>query len=176
MKSSLLPFPAVAGFLLASGQFLAAGEPDLRAALVGTWKIVDFHDDGRPRLERLGASPKAKKGQKPRTALLVVTPQECWILRGDGRREATPGLANCAWKSFTLDPAQKPIAIDLVGFAGKDGSKTRTYAGILELQKDRLRICWNEMGKTRPTAFASDGAMNLLVCERLSKEITQPAP
>lgn len=134
-----------------------------RQALVGTWKITVFQDDGKDRRGRLGAN-------NDRPAKLVFTADACFVLRGDGKRETKSGLSNCAWKSFQLDSSALPPAIELTGFAGKDGSKTKTYLGIYQLDGDKLQICYCEQGKTRPTKFESDGAMNLMVCERISRE------
>ena len=91
-----------------------AGDRDL---LVGTWKVTVFQDDGRDRLSRLGAGPARKKDAKPRVAKLVFTKDACYVLRGDGRREVTAGLANAAWKSFQLDESSSPKSIDIVGLA-----------------------------------------------------------
>jgi uncharacterized protein (TIGR03067 family) len=147
---------------------------DDREALVGTWQITVFQDDGRDRLERLGAGP-AKKGQDPRMAKLMFTADECYLIRGDGRREMASGLTNAGWKSYQLDESTTPKSIDIVGFTGKDGEKTKTYLGIYKLDGDMLTICYCEQGRTRPTKFESDGAMNLFACKHLSKE-PLPAP
>ena len=87
------------------------------ADLVGTWKITKFEDDGRDRLGRLGVSAKPKKGKKASFAKLIISEKECWVIRGDGKREVKQGLSNCAWKSFQLD-ANKPHHIDITGMAG----------------------------------------------------------
>lgn len=146
-------------------------KPD-REALIGTWKIVAFHDDGGDKLSRLGVSP-APKGKPPRVAKLVVTADEIFVLRGDGTRDVLAGLTNCAWKSYTLNEKASPKTIDLLGVPGKEGGKPKTYFGIYELAGDKLKICWNETpkgndpAKVRPTKFKSDGDMNLFVCEKL---------
>ncbi len=141
--------------------------------LVGTWKIVRFQDDGRDRLGRLGVRKKPRKGQMPRFAKLVITKDACWVIQGDGKREVRQGLSNCAWKSYKIDPTKNPKHIDVVGFAGKDGKKTRNYAGIYQVKGKTLRICWPEMGRRRPTKMESNGQMNLFVCERVSKKPEQ---
>ena len=50
---------------------------------------------------------------------------------------------------YTLDPRAKPRAIDLTD---KEG---RIARGIYSLEGEKLRICWTERGKARPTEFAS---------------------
>ena len=152
-------------FLVA--QSVLAEDPEGRAALVGTWKIAVFQDDGRDRLERLG---KPKKGTEPGTAKLVLTPDACYILRTDGRREMASGLTNAGWKGCTVDTTTKPWSIDIEGLAGKNNEKTKTYLGIYKLDNNKLTICYCEQGKTRPTTFQSNGAMNLIEAERISEE------
>lgn len=142
---------------------------DDREVLIGTWKITVFQDDGNDRLSRLGAGP-AKKGKEPRVAKLVFTAEECYLIRGDSRREMASGLTNAGWKSITLDESTTPKSIDIVGFAGKENEKSKTYLGIYEIDGDRLRICYAETSPKRPTKFESNGHDNLFECERISKE------
>ena len=147
---------------------------DDRAALVGTWQITVYQDDGKDRLARLGAGP-AKKDQQPRIAKLVFTADACYILRGDGRREMVSGLTNAGWTSCTLDESTTPKSIDIVGFAGKDSDRMKTYPGIYELDGDKLRICYAETSPQRPTRFESDGHNNLFECVRIFDE-AEPVP
>lgn len=155
----------IAAFVLLASPAFA----DDRQVLIGTWKITVFQDDGNDRLGRLGARP-AKKGKEPRTAKLVFTADECYLIRGDGRREMASGLTNAGWKSCTLDASTTPKSIDIAGFAGKENEKTKTYPGIYEIDGDRLRICYSETSPKRPTRFESNGHDNLFECERLSKD------
>ena len=152
--------------LLFVSSHLYAGD---REALIGTWKITVYQDDGNDRLSRLGAGP-AKKDKPARVAKLVFTPAECYLIRGDGRREMASGLTNAGWKSITLDESTTPKSIDIVGFAGKENEKSKTYLGIYEINGDRLRICYAETSPKRPTKFESTGHDNLFECERISKE------
>lgn len=154
--------------VLISHWIAAPSSADDRQKLVGTWKITMFQDDGRDRLERLGAGPAKKKDRSPRVAYLVFSQEACYVIRGDGQRESKPGLANAAWKSCTLDESASPKTIDIVGFAGKEGQKSKTYLGIYKIEDDKLTICYCEQGNKRPTEFQSDGAMNLFAAERLS--------
>ncbi len=166
MKSKNAAILFLLGIFSLSSTFVFA---DDRAALIGTWKITVFQDDGRDRLERLGAGP-AKTGGEPRVAKLVFTADECYLIRGDGRREMASGLTNAGWKSCTLDESTTPKSIDIVGFAGKENEKTKMYPGIYEIEGDRLRICYSETSPTRPMKFESNGHDNLFECERISKE------
>ena len=166
-----IPLRIVVVFLLLSSVSFASD----RDALVGTWKISVFQDDGKDRLSRLGAGPVKKKGQPPKVAKLVFTADACYVIRGDGRREMASGLANAAWKSCQLDESTTPKSIEIVGFAGRQSGKTKTYPGIYAIEGRKLRICYAESGAKRPTKFESDGNANLFECERLSKE-PLPAP
>lgn len=160
----------LAGFILATLFVLPSlCDADDRQALVGTWKITVYQDDGNDRLSRLGARP-AKKDKPARVAKLVFTSDECYLIRGDGRREMASGLTNAGWKSITLDESTTPKSIDIMGFAGKENEKTKTYPGIYEIDGDRLRICYSETSPKRPTKFESNGHDNLFECERISKE------
>ena len=106
---------------------------DDREALIGTWEITTFQDDGRDRLERLGVRPAKKTVAAPQVAKLVFTADECYILRGDGRREMASGLANAGFRSCKLDASTSPRSIDVEGFSGKQNEKTKTYLGIYTL-------------------------------------------
>lgn len=147
--------------------------------LIGTWKIVQFRDDGSDKIGRLGVAPA--QGKRPaRVAQLIVTKTEIYVVRADGTRDVLAGLTNCAWQSCQLLEKTDPKQIDLVSVPGKDG-KPKTYFGIYSLDKDKLSICWNETPRTsdpakiRPTKLESDGEVNLLVCERISREVPKPA-
>jgi len=155
-----------------------SAEPDTKSSpLLGTWKITAFQDDGRDKLERLGVRPpkKNKPDEKPKVAKLVFTKDECYILRGDGRREMASGLANAGFKSWKIDDSTTPHSIDITGFAGKKNEKTKTYPGIVKLDGKKLTICYCEQGKRRPTKFESDGANNLFEAELLSRK-PEPLP
>jgi uncharacterized protein (TIGR03067 family) len=153
---------------IAAPKFATADERD---ALVGTWKIVSFLDDGSEKLSRLGVAPA--KGDRPeRIARLVFTADECYVLRGDGRRDAAQGLTNCAWLEYALPNEAEPRHIDIAGLPGKNG-KPRSYLGIYQLRQKQLQLCWPELKGERPTEFKSDGDLNLFVCERIS-EVPEP--
>ena len=151
---------------LAGSPTALAGDRD---AMVGTWKIAEFQDDGKDRMSRLGYKKDKKTGDE-KFPSLVVSKDEIQVLRGDGKRELKNGLSNCAWKRCTLDESASPKTIDLVGFAGKEGDQEKTYLALYTLEGDKLTICYRETGKGRPTKFESDGDMNLMVCERIAAE------
>ncbi|SVA41071.1 uncharacterized protein METZ01_LOCUS93925 [marine metagenome] len=140
-----------------------------REAMIGTWKIAEFQDDGRDRMSRLGFR-KDKKTGKESFPKLIISKDEIQVLRGDGKRESKQGLSNCAWKRCTLNETASPKTIDLVGFSGKEGDKEKTYLALYKLDGDKLVICYRETGKGRPTKFESDGHMNLMICERITTD------
>jgi len=155
--------------VVALGLFSSTVNADDREALIGTWKITVYQDDGKDRLSRLGAGP-AKKGKPEPVAKLVFTSDACYLIRGDGRREMANGLTNAGWKFCSLDESTTPKSIDIIGFAGKDKEKSKTYPGIYEIDGNRLRICYAETSPKRPTKFESNGHDNLFECERISQE------
>jgi uncharacterized protein (TIGR03067 family) len=151
-----------------------------REALIGTWVVYEFHDDGGDKTGRLtgqAVNPKDKPDRLPR---LVFTADECYIMRPSKTgwlREITPGLTNVGWKSCKLDETAKPAkTIDIVGHA-RNGKEPR-YPGIYELDGKNLRICYNESPaqskNARPTEYKSDGQMNLLICGKISDEPLKP--
>lgn len=164
MTSALRLLPAL--FFCFTATTAVAGDRD---DLVGTWEVKVFHDDGRDRLSRIGVSPP-KKGREARVAKLVFTDKECYLIRGDGRREMASGLTNAGFNSCKLDESKTPRTIDIDGFAGKQNEKTKTYPGIYEIDGDKLRICYAETSSTRPSKFESDGHNNLFECERISEK------
>ena len=54
---------------------------------------------------------------------------------------------------FTLDESKKPKTIDCIGRNKEDRGKKAL--GIYSLEDNRLRICFSEDGKTRPTDFTT---------------------
>lgn len=146
-----------------------------RDALVGTWKIVSFMDDGSDRIGRLGVTvAPPKKGQPERIAKLVVTRDEVFVIRADGKRDRLAGLTNCAWTTFALDERASPKAIDITGVPKAQAAPKPPYYGIYETDGKTLRICWAETpksrdpAKARPREFKSDGDNSMLVCERIT--------
>ena len=55
-----------------------------------------------------------------------------------------------------LDPSKKPHAIDFTSLLGKEKEKV-VELGIYVLEKDQLKMCVDETGKERPSAFEGKG-------------------
>ncbi|MEI8334269.1 MAG: TIGR03067 domain-containing protein, partial [Chloroflexota bacterium] len=61
-----------------------------------------------------------------------------------------------------VDAAATPAAIDIVGVVGPN--KGKTILGIVEVEKDALRVCYDFSGKDRPTEFkTAEGTQQFLV-------------
>ncbi len=153
-----------------------------RDALVGTWKIVEYHDDGGEKMGRLTGRALTPKDGPEKYPRLVFTADECYVLRpgkDGGVRELVAGLTNVNWKAVKLDEAAKPVKTIEIGQHKRDpAAKDVVLPGIYELDGKKLRICYNETPNpakpVRPTEFKSDGAMNLFVCEKLSDVPEKP--
>lgn len=153
-----------------------------RERLVGTWKVVEFHDDGGDKMGRLVGKALTPKDGPEKYPRLVFTADGCYVLRpgkDGGVRELVAGLTNVNWKSVKLDETAEPKTIDITPHKRSPDAKDVVLPGIYELDGNKLRICWNETPgqskNARPTEFKSDGHMNLFVCERLSDMPEKPA-
>jgi uncharacterized protein (TIGR03067 family) len=111
------------------------------AALQGTWKLVSFEANGKPR--NLSENP-------PR-----------WVIKGNKVLYGGAELAR-----LTLDATTTPKCIDLRFVESK-----RVYEGVYSAAKDTLKVCINRLTegvKERPLDFATEGKPNrrLLVFQR----------
>lgn len=123
-------------FLLVSTAVLIVGADGPLAEtkkLQGTWAVVAA--------EGIDAPQEAVKQVK-----VVIRGNTLHLMVPDRDKEKTT-LHEKEKAKFTLDPSQKPKAIDLV----KD-SKELTARGIYELTEDTLKLAWRRNGP-RPMAF-----------------------
>lgn len=61
-----------------------------------------------------------------------------------------------------VDAAATPVTIDIVGVVGPN--KGKTILGIVAVEKDTLRVCYDFSGKDRPTEFkTAEGTQHFLV-------------
>lgn len=69
-----------------------------------------------------------------------------------------------------LELGQEPLAMTLIGTKGPNSGKT--IPAIFKLEADRLVICYNLEGETRPTEFSStkDSMIALIVYERSQQD------
>lgn len=164
------------------GQEKAAPKSD-RQALIGTWLVLEFHDDGGDKTGRLTGRSVNSKDKPELLPRLVFTETECYVLRPskDGwLREVSAGLTNCNWASVNLDETAKPYKGMIITRVKKSPTDPdAVMPGIYELDGKNLRICYNETPSPNsnkpPTELKSDGAMNLFVCEKISDEPLKPA-
>lgn len=127
-----------AALIVAAGLLLAADSSTDDAAkkdqkkLQGTWKVQSGRLDGKD------APP----------GLLAK-----WRVVIDGDQVTIKGGMRDQTYTFTLDPSQKPAAIDF-------DSKAK---GIYQLKGNTLRLCWAKAGKDRPTKFVSRAGSDIVL-------------
>ena len=133
---------AVAVTLIVSSAALdrSGQERDDAKLLEGTWLPAtaelagkDFPDDVR------------------KTIKLTVKGDHYTVTVGDNSDRGT----------IKLDPTKKPKAMDITGTEGP--SKGKTILAIYELDKDRLKICYDLGGKERPTEFKTRAKTQLFL-------------
>jgi uncharacterized protein (TIGR03067 family) len=66
-----------------------------------------------------------------------------------------------------IDVTKKPKAMDIIGTDGPN--KGKTFLAIYELEGDKLRVCYDLSGKSRPTEFkaAKEGLIFLATYQRV---------
>ena len=140
--------------VLAFGAHLGADDKNDKAKedkqkIQGAWKLMSFEVAG-----------KGDDDTKDENRELIIEGDKISV-KNDGK--------DIEKDSFTLDPAKEPKVIDLITLSGNDKDKKRP--GIYELDGDNLKICIDEKGEKRPTAFATkegDGLV-LVVLKRVKK-------
>jgi uncharacterized protein (TIGR03067 family) len=117
--------------------------------LEGEWSMVSGEADGQ-------SMPKAMVQSGKRVAK-------------DGKTTITMGGQVYFKARFTIDPTQKPKAIDYAMTEGP--TKGKTHLGIYELDGDSVKFCFAAPGKARPTQFtAKQGSQRTLsVWRRIEK-------
>jgi len=130
---------AIACALVASLPALAADEGN--AFLDGIWLPVAMEFAGQPFPE------EARRG-----IVLEIAGEAYTVTVG---KEVDKGTVK-------VDAAATPAAIDIVGVVGPN--KGKTILGIVEVEKDTLRVCYDFSGKDRPTEFTTaEGTQHFLV-------------
>lgn len=116
--------------VLPLGLLLAAGSPEDSKKdlkkLQGTWTIVAVEEKG-------------KKEDKGVGTTAVFSGNKVTFTVGD-EKDVT---------DFRVDAKKKPRWFDITGGAYKS-------VGIYELEGDMLKVCLNQSGKERPTAFKTE--------------------
>ena len=131
---------AAIAFGLAVGAPLMAAD-DAKAALDGIWLPVAMEFAGEP------FPDEARRG-----IVLEIAGETYTVTLG---KEVDKGTVK-------VDVAATPMAIDIVGVVGPN--KGKTILGIVEVEKDTLRVCYDFSGKDRPMAFTTaEGTQQFLV-------------
>lgn len=136
-----------------SGLLIAADAKDdavkkEKARLKGTWDIVSVEQEGR------------KVARPEGTKMKMVFQDDKFVMQsimGDKKesKEAT----------YTIDPTQKPVTIDIVPGEGPD--KGKTVAGIYVIDKDELKICTVfKPGQDRPKEISAKEKTVLFTLKR----------
>jgi uncharacterized protein (TIGR03067 family) len=137
MKSACMLI--VAGLLVVGLARGGDAKKDLEA-LQGTWRIDSIQ-------ESFGKAPPEDSVKE-----FVVT------IKDDIMKVSRKGVAGPVFK-LKLDPAKTPKTIDFTHSEGPD--KGKTEPGIYKMEGETLTYCVTDIGKERPTAFATkEGTRN----------------
>jgi uncharacterized protein (TIGR03067 family) len=116
---------------------------DDRKMIQGTWVVIEAELRGQK------LPDEAIKGTK-----LILT---------NGRYEYQNDRGE-----YTLSPADEIKAMDIVGLEGPN--KGKTFLAIYALEADKLKICYDLAGNTRPTKFKTEaGTRQFLVTYQREK-------
>jgi len=128
---------AIALFVVAAIPFVRAGDEksDLEK-FQGKWIVVSLLEEGK--------AVDAKE-----LAMLEIT------IEKDTYTATEKGEVVAKYR-FKIDPSKKPAAIDFTPLLGKEKEKV-TELGIYVFEKDQLKMCVDETGKTRPSVFEGKG-------------------
>ncbi|MFO0908134.1 MAG: TIGR03067 domain-containing protein [Isosphaeraceae bacterium] len=133
----------VFGLVLATSFFSAAlGATPEGDSLDGVWVPVTAEIGGNPFPDEVRASIR-----------LEIKGTDYIVTVGD-----KPDRGTCK-----LNPTAKPRAIDITGTEGPN--KGRTILAIYERTGDRLRVCYDLTGKSRPTEFKTAPGTQLFLVE-----------
>jgi uncharacterized protein (TIGR03067 family) len=124
---------ALASGLLVSAQAQNDAVKKETEKLKGTWLVQSTLTNGK-------VPDDVKGGEK-----FIVTEDKVSVTLRDG---------TVAYFSFTIDPTQKPAAMDIKLFDGPD--KGQVIKGIYSVEGDKLMLCFALPGNDRPTKFSGD--------------------
>src|SRR5947209_786996 len=119
-----------------------ARETDVSKRLLGTWQLTKGV---------VGGSPFPEAAAK--RIRLELTDGKYKLIGAESPDEGT-------W-SVHLD--RKPLGMDVHGTEG--ANKGKTYLAIFKLAGDRMKVCYDLSGKTRPTRFESKPKTLLFLAE-----------
>ena len=152
LRRSLFSFTVLLAITVAGSLSADATDPLVQKTLkilAGEWETVS--------MARNGKSLPVPDGGKRR----VIIREDKFTVVLDGKTSGTG--------SFVLDPAKKPMAID-IKLNLSDGKEAK-YLGVIEVSDQEHRICWADPGKDRPTKFgAVEGSGHTLATYRRVKQ------
>jgi uncharacterized protein (TIGR03067 family) len=130
--------------LLAVGAVRAddAGKGDVAKHLFGTWQLTRGVVGGNPLPEE------------------VVKKLRLELTEGKYNLTGAESPDRGTWK---LHPDTKPPGMDVKGTDGPN--KGKTFLAIFELDGDRMKICYDLSGQSRPTTFESKEKTLLFLAE-----------
>lgn len=118
------------GTLLANG--MQTGD-DVLKKIQGTWKFTE---------QSMGGQPAPAEQLKNTT---ITFSDDKWTVKmGDQVLQAG---------THKFDPSKKPMHVDAQVTEGE--GKGTTMLGICELKGDTIKVCFDQMGKERPTSFTA---------------------
>ena len=132
------------GTLLGGGN--EAGEKDLKK-IQGTWKFISQEMEGKARAPEDVAKLK------------ITFTDDKWSVREDGKVVQAG--------THKLDPTKKPAQVDAMVTEGE--GKGEKMLGIYELKGDTMKVCFDPMGKERPTGFSAKAGQFAAVIQREKK-------
>jgi uncharacterized protein (TIGR03067 family) len=80
----------------------------------------------------------------------------------DGKYKVT-GAESPDEGTWSLHPDQKPLGLDVKGTDGPN--KGKTFLAIVELDGDKMKVCYDLSGQERPTRFESKEKTLLFLAE-----------
>lgn len=120
---------------------------DVLKNIQGTWRFVAHEMDG-------------KKAPPEETKKMTITfKDDKWTVR-DGDKVVQAG-------THKFDPSKKPAQVDAKVTEGE--GKGSNMLGIYELKGDTIKVCFDVMGKERPTSFSTKEGQFAATVERVKK-------
>jgi uncharacterized protein (TIGR03067 family) len=118
-------------------------------SLVGTWEVTSGKKAGT------AVSDDGKKGT------YVITKDTFSIRNGDEEMFAM---------KYTLDTKTSPVSIDMEITKGPGDAKGSKAKGIVEFEKDELKLCYDPFGGTRPEKFDGEKAYMFTLKKKAEKK------
>src|SRR5262245_24233077 len=147
MRGMRLSIVVMASFL-AGGNLLGGGKDDGELKKIqGTWRYVSAMMEGKP------ATPE-------QLAKMTITfTGDKWAVKEDGKL--------IQGGTHKIDASKKPAHVDAVVTEGQ--GKGDTMMGIYERKDGTIKVCFDPVGKARPTSFTPKAGEFAAVIERHKK-------